>query len=399
MKRYSFNLVSIIVVIIFLIIPSVKSHAIPAFARKYQISCQVCHSPAIPRLKAFGDEFAGNGFRLKEYESPRYFIETGDEKLALLRELPIAVRFDGFASYNFSNGKTTDFGFPFGLKLMSGGELSDKLSYYFYFYMNERGEVAGVEDAFLMYHDLFNTGINIYAGQFQACDPLFKRELRYTLEDYKIYTVTPGNSIVSLKYERGFLIEKDILPGTGLVAAMVNGNGTGEASSGFLFDKDKYKNFMLKINQSIGEVVSIGLFGYTGKEVLSSTTGLFTNKIQFFGPDISLDFGEKVIIGFQYLRRVDSDVFIESTDTMYDDVITHGGFGEIIFSPRGDMSKWYLTGLVNLIDSELDYLDYTSATLHAGYLLRRNLRLVGEYTWQFSDDQHGRINAGFITAF
>jgi len=52
MKRYSFNLVSIIVVIIFLIIPSVKSHAIPAFARKYQISCQVCHSPAIPRLKA-----------------------------------------------------------------------------------------------------------------------------------------------------------------------------------------------------------------------------------------------------------------------------------------------------------------------------------------------------------
>jgi hypothetical protein len=34
-------------------------NAIPAFARKYQISCQVCHSPVMPRLKAFGDEFAG----------------------------------------------------------------------------------------------------------------------------------------------------------------------------------------------------------------------------------------------------------------------------------------------------------------------------------------------------
>ena len=77
--------------------------AIPAFARKYQISCQVCHSPAMPRLKAFGDEFAGNGFRLTEYESPRYFIQTGDDKLSLFRELPLAIRMDGFASYNFGN--------------------------------------------------------------------------------------------------------------------------------------------------------------------------------------------------------------------------------------------------------------------------------------------------------
>ncbi len=399
MKMIRFIRVASPAVFFLLFVSPKSSYAIPVFARKYQISCQVCHSPAMPRLKAFGDEFAGNGFRMTEYESPRYFIETGDEKLALLRELPVAVRFDGFASYNFSNGKTTDFGFPFGLKLMSGGELSDKLSYYFYFYMNERGEVAGVEDAFLMYHNLFNTGINIYAGQFQACDPLFKRELRYTLEDYKIYTLAPGTSSISLKYERGFLIEKDILPGTGLVAAVVNGNGTGPASSGFLFDKDKYKNFLLKINQSVGEYVSIGLFGYTGKEVLSNATGLFTNKIQLFGPDISLDFGEKLIIGFQYLRRVDSDVFFEPTGTMYDNVITHGGFGEIIISPRGDMSKWYLAGLVNFVDSELNSLDYTSATFHAGYLLRRNLRLVGEYTWQFSGDQHGRISTGFVSAF
>ena len=54
---------------------SVRTFAIPAFARKYQISCQVCHSPALPRLKGFGEEFAGNGFRLTEYESPRYFIQ------------------------------------------------------------------------------------------------------------------------------------------------------------------------------------------------------------------------------------------------------------------------------------------------------------------------------------
>ena len=84
------------------LIKSVDCNAIPAFARKYQISCQVCHSPAMPRLKAFGDEFAGNGFRLTEYESPRYFIQTGDDKLSLFRELPLAIRIDGFATYNLS---------------------------------------------------------------------------------------------------------------------------------------------------------------------------------------------------------------------------------------------------------------------------------------------------------
>jgi hypothetical protein len=36
--------------------------AIPAFARKYGVSCQLCHAPA-PKLNAFGEQFAGNGFR------------------------------------------------------------------------------------------------------------------------------------------------------------------------------------------------------------------------------------------------------------------------------------------------------------------------------------------------
>ena len=88
----------------------------------------------MPRLKAFGDEFAGNGFRMTEYESPRYFIQqAGDDRLSLFRELPLAIRIDGFASYNFGNEGSADFGAPFVLKILSGGELSDKLSYYFYF--------------------------------------------------------------------------------------------------------------------------------------------------------------------------------------------------------------------------------------------------------------------------
>ena len=57
-----------------------------------------------------------------------------------------------------------------------------------------------------------------------------------------------------------------------------------------------------------------------------------------------------------------------------------GAFAEVIYAPKGDMSKWYLTGLYNWVDSDYNELDYSSATLHAGYLLRRNMRVVGEFT-------------------
>jgi hypothetical protein len=377
-----------------------SSFSIPAFARKYQISCHVCHAPAIPRLKAFGEEFAANGFRMTDYESPRYFVSTGDEKLSLLRELPLAIRMDGFASYNFDS-ESADFQSPYVLKILTGGEISDKLSYYFYFLFNERGSVAGVEDAFLMYHDLFKTGVNFYIGQFQVSDPLFKGELRYTLEPYKIYGVKPGNSLADLKYDRGIIFEKDFKTGTTVVGEVLNGCGIGAAGEEALFDNDIYKNYMLRINQSITKNISLGVFGYAGKEFLSDTwtgtsTGVY-NRIRMIGPDLSIDFDSKFILNIQYVRRMDSKVydgfFVE------EDVRTQGGFAEITYSPKGDMSKWYLTGLFNWVDSDLSELNYRAATLHAGYILRRNLRVVGEYTQQMSGRTYGRVNAGFVAAF
>jgi hypothetical protein len=397
MKRLFFIRFAVIAVII--IFPFDKISAIPAFARKYQISCQVCHSPAIPRLKGFGEEFAGNGFRMSEYESPRYFIQTGDDKLSLFRELPLAFRMDGFASYNFNNKGSADFGAPFVLKILSGGELSDKLSYYFYFLLNERGSIAGVEDAFVMYHDFAGSGINLYIGQFQVSDPLFKGELRYTLEPYSIYGSAPGNSSADLKYDRGIIFEKDFSTGTGIVGEVINGCGIGEAGEGYLFDKDKYKNFMLRINQSIGKSVSIGFFGYNGKEVNAGHQDTFINEIQMYGPDLTINIDEKFILNAQYVRRNDSKVHVGYMNLPMEDVITDGGFAELIFAPKGDMSKWYLTGLFNWVESDYDALNYSSATLHFGYLLRRNLRVVGEYTHQFTNDKFGRVNAGFITAF
>jgi len=66
---------------------------------------------------------------------------------------------------------------------------------------------------------------------------------------------------------------------------------------------------------------------------------------------------------------------------------------------KGDMSNWYLTGLFNWVDSDANALDYTAVTLHAGYLLRRNVRLVSEFTYQLTRTEYGRVNVGIISAF
>jgi len=399
MKKSYTILISSITAIILLGISSVEVSGIPAFARKYQISCQVCHSPAMPRLKAFGEDFAGQGFRMTDYESPRYFINAGDEKLSLLRELPLGIRFDGHISYNNANEGTPDFGTPFGLKLLSGGELSDNLSYYFYFYMNERGELTGVEDAFLMWNNLFGLGVNLYVGQFQKSDPLFKRESRLTLEDYYAYTAAPGNSKGSLKYDRGIMVEYGLPTGTSFVGELVNGNGIGQAGEEFLFDTDKYKTWLLKVNQGIGEVFSMGFFASCGKELLPGATEEFVSKMTYFGPDISLNFNEHLIINIQYLRRTDSQVFLEPEEIIVDDVVMDAGFAEVIFAPKGDRSNWYFTGLLNFADSDLDELDYQSLTFHTGIPLRRNVRLVGEDTQVLSGTRYRKASVGFGSAF
>jgi len=399
MKVNSLSRFALLVVTMLMFIPPEQADAIPAFARKYQISCQVCHSPAMPRLKAFGDDFAGDGFRMTEYESPRHFINTGDDRLSLFRELPLAFRLEGHATLNYNDEGSVDFAAPFVLKIISGGELSDRLSYYFYFLMNERGHIAGLEDAFLMYRNLLGTGINIYMGQFAVSDPMFKGELRYTLENYKIYSTAPGESTIDLKYDRGILLDRGFETGTTVVFEVVSGAGLTEANKAYIFDKDKYKNVLLKVAQDIGDYVSLGFFGYTGKEVLQNSTGDFVNSVRMYGPDLVLDFNEKLIIGLQYVWRTDSDVFIDPEEPMREELMTRGGFAEVIYSPKGDMSTWYLTGLLNWVESDLDLLDYRSATFHAGYLIRRNVRLVTEYTRVFSGRPYGKLSAGFVSAF
>lgn len=372
------------------LLPDRSAEAIPAFARKYRLSCSTCHV-AVPKLKSYGEDFAANGFLLPDGNEPvRAYIDTGDETLMLQRELPVAVRFDGFLQLEDRSTAKSDLQTPYGIKLLSGGSISKHVSYYLYFYMGERGEVSGLEDAYVHFNNIGNSAFDLIVGQFQVSDPLFKRELRLTLEDYQIYRYRPGLSGANLTYDRGLMATYSFNFGLDVVAEVLNGNGIGPARDR-LFDFDNNKNFAFRASKELGPV-RLGGFGYLGTEKKS---GALDNSVRVFGPDATIA-SQKWEVNLQYLHREDDNPSFVAADPAR--VKADGGFVELVFLPQGDRSRWMLIGMYNRINATGSAYDYESATFSASHLIARNLRLVGDMTYDFVLDRP-RLTFGFVTAF
>lgn len=368
------------------------AEAIPAFARKYKFSCTTCHAPP-PRLKDFGDEFASNGFRLSgEGEPVRAFRDTGDELLLLQSELPLAVRFDAWATWEDYDASeaVTDFKVPWGVKLLSGGNVAPKVGYYFYFYASEHGEVAGLEDAYLHFDDIGDLPVDLLVGQFQISDPMMKRELRLTYEDYEVYRRAPGSSHALLTYDRGFMLTAGLPAGFGLVAEVVNGNGKGEAVDD-LYDSDRDKGWAGRLTWA-GGPVHVGGFFYGTSERILDPAGR-TNEVWVVGPDVSVALGNLAQLTGQYLVRNDSD-----PEPGLEDVDTDGTTVELVVQPWGPDARDTFVLLYNWLDSDDDRIDYETWTASWSHLHRRNLRMVAEFTWD-TEREGPRALVGFSSAF
>lgn len=361
--------------------------AIPAFARKYSMSCKTCHAP-FPKLKDYGEEFAANGFALKDKEATRFFQDTGDDNLSLIRDVPLAMRLEGYVTYNKEKSKTTDYYAPSVFKILSGGELSKFISYYAY-YILEDGENGKIEDAYLMFNNIANLDLDIYIGQFQVSDPLFKREVRLTRADYDILKVKVGASPVNLTYDRGLMINYMPVEGTDIFALFVNGTGIGTPGTNGNFDNDDYKNVAVRISQDIIPGVRIGTFRYFGKEVQRFSE----NAMNMFSGDITLNAGP-LELNAMYLNRLDDATLYSGRIT---DIRTEGAMAELIYLPNGDDSKFYGVAVFNWIQSKQATLNSRTIALHAGHAARRNIRLTAEWQYNFTH-KFPAFSLGFIAA-
>jgi hypothetical protein len=373
-------------IVVLIAVFAAQCYAIPAFARKYDMSCTTCHSPA-PKLKPYGDEFARNGYQFPDKEPPRYFRETGDDRLLLMREFPVAMRFELYGQYE-KKAKVPDFQTPLLLKFISGGQIARDISYYFYFFFSEKGSVAGIEDAFILFNNIGGVDFDVYIGQYQVTDPLFKRELRLPLEDYEIYSTVVGSSKATLTYDRGIMLTYKAPTKTELALEIMNGNGLDTPSP--FYDNDKNKNFLLRASQEINRLVRVGALGYMGSEMPGGTA----NDISMIGPDFTISL-EPIELNVQYVYREDTNPLFTSPAAK---IATRGGFTELIYSPNGDKSIWYATLLYNNVSSDISALKYQSIALDGFYLLARNIRLGGELQYDMEAKSY-RITTGIFTAF
>jgi hypothetical protein len=396
-----------------------SSNNIPAFARKYRVSCVTCHAP-IPRLNAVGEAFAANGFEFAPDETPRDTIATGDPLLRLQSSLPLAIRYDAYMtaySKRVGGQVVVDQQLPWVMKLLSGGQVGNKISYYAYFLLSERGEVAGLEDAYIQFTDVGGSGVNLIAGQFQVSDPLFKRELRLEYEDYQPYRARVGTSPMDLTYDRGLMALWSPRNGTDLALEIVSGQGLAEASDDRQFDRDGFKSFVLRVSQDVGPL-RLGAFGYAGDERVASSS----NRVRVWGPDISMPLTSKGELNVQLFRRWDTDPFLGTCSVVTPcpggvvgptPTTVDAGFVEAVFSPTGPAGRWFFTMLANVVDADRPivslrlgeqagapgYLQrYATGGFGAHYLLRRNVRLVGEGQWDFERDQ-ARVVTGFSLGY
>lgn len=379
-----------------------QARAVPLFAARSASSCQRCHHP-FPRLAPAGKAFAGNGYRRHSSQAPQDTVRTGDDLLVLGRTLPLSMRLEANVAWHGGDGITpmTDFQTPYALKVISSAPLSQNLSYYFYFYMFEHGEV-GVEDAFVMWNDLGGRPFDVTVGQFQVSDPLFKRELRLEFEDYTIYRARIGATRADLTYDRGVMATWSPSRWE-FAAAVVNGTGKREADDGESFDTDAPKNVMARASFEVAPGVRVGGVYFGGWEDGGDVDAHVRAKVLMTGADLTLSRGPFELNG-QFLQRVDTNpTFV----TGGPEVTTRGGFVEALYTPG--FSRWYAYGLWNRIQCDQPVLDPRSGgpvdvmrwqTINAGigHMLQRNVRVQGEAGYD-TEAEAARLMLSLVTSY
>ena len=147
-RLHRISRISFLTGLLFVILYTPSASAIPAFARKYQTSCQTCHI-GFPKLNAYGEAFRLNGYRLPnetEDQVKMKPVSLGADAYKRLwpraiypsdlpGQVPLALVVKMASVYNSSIDDTghhliqNDFQFPQEANLFGGGTLGEHMSF------------------------------------------------------------------------------------------------------------------------------------------------------------------------------------------------------------------------------------------------------------------------------
>lgn len=194
------------------------------------------------------------------------------------------------------------------------------------------------------------------------------------------------------------------LAGFTITGEIVNGNGRVEAGANRRLDNDAGKSFVGHVTRDIVSGLRLGALGYWGRqEGALGTAPPVKSTLWMVGGDATLAAGP-LELNAQYLHREDGNPTFRLGELK---AVTDGGFAELILRPQG--SRWYAVGLYNLVETDRPLLNvrlggpsgntrYESVTGGVGYLLRRNVRVFAEGTWD-RELRATQWTLGLTTAF
>lgn len=157
--------------------------AIPAFARKYQANCALCHTNE-PRLTAFGQQFKANGYQMpgsEDGDSAKKHVFEGAQGPVTLDDISniMAVRFRGDIiqpSFNQetsamkANGVTGQADLstaPTIVNLFFGGTVKKNISYFSEVEYNSQEDTFGFERVFMQFDNVVGQSLaNVQVGKF-----------------------------------------------------------------------------------------------------------------------------------------------------------------------------------------------------------------------------------------
>ncbi len=317
--------------------------AIPAFARKYQTSCNTCHT-VYPQLNPFGESFRINGYQFPnddEEQTKEKPVQLGSE--AYKRVWPDAVwpnfmpgsspfSLRGRSAFKIdtdtSGATTSEFGMP-ALQFYGAGVLGKDISIWVGAHLFENGETGSIDNFFVKFDNLFTDYLPekllyVRVGQFiPELVPFATNHKGLTESAYAFNTYDPsmGTKFVAVHTHgaQPFGIEQFQLgiEASGIAAGrlryvvgMLNGNGISSDNNA---GKDFYGRLAYKIGglgfdgtagdgstsvdsiSNTGETsFTIGGFGYKG---IGTESNL--NDFDFYrtGADVNLQFGNLSLVG------------------------------------------------------------------------------------------------------
>ncbi|MGH7146497.1 MAG: hypothetical protein ACREIJ_01155 [Nitrospiraceae bacterium] len=266
-----------------------ESHAIPAFARKYDADCAMCHYPVVPRLNNFGQMYRRMGYRTPaEYDKPQELTNVSNFLSARIK-----------AQFGYENNKGTversEFRSP-DVSLFYAGALSRNFSAWVHVFANNstnvdvHGHLMGnwgtPENMFMVrigqMHMLSQEGV----GGFDRPTSISINPV-HSLVLTRTSSLTGGSALAHNFDLRQKGVELAYLHGPGKLAVQVS-NGLNQTGSGStnIGDIDPQKDIMVFYEHLLDAIASgFTLFYYNGT---THGTAAFSPVTASTGPPTSI---------------------------------------------------------------------------------------------------------------